>query len=225
MGHSAGAPGGPRGERGQAVVLTALAMGLVLVGLCLGVIGAALEVSARAGLERAAEAAALGALQEAASVSLLLTVSYDDYACAAPAGGRPCAGTPGSATVTLGPGGGADAAEVGFGPVPGWAAAAGCNGTQWPGSAPPGLYRICTGQRVVGAQVSTGGQSALQAAAQWWLQANAATDGDLAAVQVVEVTAGAAGQITVSASATLRPHLPLFGRVAASATAWPGLPA
>ena len=122
-----------------------MATGLVLVLLLGGVVGAAFLVSARAALAKAADAAALAALEQT-STSATLRVSYVDYTCQwvyawASQGGYPqrsgalsCTSSPGQGTVPAGGGAFTTGSGGAFGPQPGWAAAAGCVGTVWPGT-------------------------------------------------------------------------------------------
>jgi hypothetical protein len=215
------APGPGGGEAGQVLVLGGLALGLLLAPLCLGVLAAALALGARAALGRAAAAAALAAAGTERVATLEVRITFTDYACsAAPGAAAQCRGTPGSALVALTPAAGADGPGGPFGPVPGWAAAAGCAGTTWTGTAPAGDWRICTGQAPVGATLAPPDESAMAAAAAAWLRLNAQDDATLRAAHVVAVTPGPDGAVTVVAAA--RTALPgPFGRVRASAEAWP----
>lgn len=229
-----GRPGPIADESGQALVWSALVTGLVLVLLLGGVVGAAFLVSARAALAKAADAAALAAL-ELTSTSATLRVSYVDYTCQwvdqwASQGGSPqrsrvlaCAAAPGQGTVPAGGGAFTTGSGGAFGPRPGWAATAGCVGTVWPGTVGgAGTYRICTGQQVLAAGVSEPDRAGMQRAAQQWLRANVQPDGELSGAAVTALAVGADGQVTVSAAAALRPPLLMFRQVRVAETAWPG---
>lgn len=215
--------GGPwRAEGGQALVLAALVTGLVSTALMVGVWGVALEVGARASLTKAVSAAALAALQ-GERVRLRLQVSFVDQRCRQVRRGTTCRATAGAATETLA-GAGAFAAlpEGGFGPLPAWAAAAGCVGTLWPAVPPPsGTYRVCLGQRLMGARLVPPAQGVLWAAARSYLAADAPAGGVLGGARVTAVRVGPVGQVTVQAAGSVRPALLWFRAVTASATAWP----
>lgn len=217
-------PGG--GQAGQALVLGAVALGLLLVPLCMTVVAIGVTLSARAALERAAEAAALAAAGAETVASVDLVVRFTDYTCVRrPLGeaSAACTAIPGSVEVSIGPGQSEDAPPAGFGPVPGWAEAAGCVGTVWPGRAEPGTYRVCTGQGVVGAQLAVPSTGVLQRVAQAWFLANAGWGGQLRSPRLLSVTAGADGVVRVTAEArpALLPRGP-FGDVQVTAEAWPG---
>lgn len=208
-----------RDESGQALVFSTLMTGIVLVLLALGAIGAAFLISARAALGKAADAGALAALAQS-SGGMTLQVSFVDYTCRAGL----CTAQPGQISLPVS-GGGAFATNpgTGFGPLPGWAAQAGCVGTVWPGTAgSAGLYRVCTGQQVESAGVSEPGHAQMQEAAQQWLAANVGMDGQIYAAHVTDVTVGHDGQVTVSATASVRPGLLMFRSVSVAETAWPG---
>ena len=108
-------------------------------------VGPAFLVGARAALAKAADAAALAALELTAAIATL-RVSYVDYTCQwvypwASQGGYPqrsgalsCTSSPGQGTVPAGGGAFTTGSGGAFGPQPGWAAAAGCVGTVWPGT-------------------------------------------------------------------------------------------
>lgn len=205
-----------RDESGQALVLSTLMTGLVLVFLALGAIGVAFVISARSALSKGAAAGALAALEQT-HASVQYEVSYVNYVC-----DTTCRGTPGQQTIDLSHVGTGDGQESGFGPLPGWAAAAGCVGTQWSGSAPAGSYQICSGKQAVGGGFTAPDPGAMQQAAEQWLEANVQTDGQLWNAHVTEVSVGSAGQVTVEAAADVRPTLLMFRSVRVSETAWPG---
>lgn len=230
-------PGPVTDESGQALVWSALVTGLVLVLLLGGVVGAAFLVSARAALAKAADAAALAAL-ELAATSATLRVSYVQYSCqwhdqyGFTSNGLPwrsrtlvCAAAPGQATEPAGAGGAFTSGSGGaFGPQPGWAATAGCVGTVWPGTVgAAGTYRICTGQQAMAMALSESDRAGMRRAAQQWLRANVQRDGELSGAAVTALAVGADGQVTVSAAAALQPPLLMFRQVRVAETAWPGL--
>ncbi len=222
-------------ESGQSLVLGGMATGLVLILLSFGVMGGVSLVSARAALAEGADAAALAALGQS-SATVTLRVSYVEYTCRESyqwgfqGGGLQrsralsCTSSPGQ-TMEAVSGGGAFAVGSGgpFGPLPGWAAAAGCVGTAWPG---PGgsaaVYRICTGQRVVSAGLTEPVRSQMEQTSQRWLQANVRMDGQLYEARVTGVTVGTEGQVTVEADARVRTGLLMLRSVSVAETAWPG---
>jgi len=213
-----------RDESGQALVFSALVLGLLLLLLAFGMIGLGLLASARAALGKAADAAALAVLGQS-TIGATLTVSYADYTCQGADGSVTCSVTPGQTDVPVSDAGAFTTSPGGaFGPIPGWAAAAGCMGTQWPRSVDvAGRYRICTGQRLASASVSAADPAILQRAAQAWLEANVRGDGQLYGARVRAITVGTDGQVTVVATARVRPGLLMFDRTSVAETAWPGL--
>lgn|GEM_PF-5519180 len=212
-------------ESGQALVLSALAIGLVLVVLAFAVVGAAILVSARAALAKGADAAALAALKQS-SVGATLQVSYVEYTCRWMQRFRTlaCSGSsPGQTRESVTGAAFATGPTGMFGPLPGWAASAGCVGTVWPGTVgSAGVYRICTRQQVASAGLSDPSRTRMEHAAQEWLQANVQMDGPLNGATVTGVTVGQDGQVTVSATAGVRPGLLMFRQVSVAETAWPG---
>ena len=222
-------------ESGQSLVFSALATGLVLLLLSFGAIGAAFLISARAALAKAADAAALAALEQT-SASATLQVSYVDYLCQwsyqwGSQGGYPqrsgslsCTSSPGQTTEAAGGGGAFAAGSSGtFGPLPGWAAGVGCIGTVWPGTVgSAGTYRICTGQQVMAAGLSESDRAQMERAAEQWLGANVQMDAELSGASVTKCAVGPDGQVTVTAEADVRPGLLMFRHVRVAETAWPG---
>ncbi len=213
---------GTRGSAGQALVLTVFFLGV----LCLCALTAtttALAVSARARLAQAAAAAALAVVQHG-SVRLRLEVRYVEYFCAAAANGRVnCWGAPGTVTITVGTGAFTPVSAGEFGPLPGWAAAAGCLGTVWPLEVhAPGTYRVCTGQAATGARLVLPDSATTQAIAEQWLSAGIGGSAQLRDPSVRSVTLGSGGQVTVTATAGLIPALPWLRALTVRASAWPG---
>lgn len=218
-------PAAWRGEQGQAAVLAALSLGVLLVLATAVALGVATLVQARASLAAAADAAAVAARQSSARVALVLDVTYLRYTCAYRTAARvlSCqAPQAGSATVTADASAFVATAGSGFGPEPGWARAAGCAGTVWTPPHQAGTWRICTAQSLAAASVGAPDPAALWPVAQAWLQANLRDTPQLERGRVTDVRVGAAGQVTVTARADLA--TPLWGRrsIAAVATAWPG---
>lgn len=211
---------GPWADGGQALVLGALALGILLAPLCLGVVAASAALAARAALGRAVAAAALAAAATERVAAVRVRVAFIEYACRPAPGAPACQGRPGAHVVSLAPGGAGGGPSGLFGPLPGWAAAAGCVGTVWPGTAPPGDHRICTGQSLVGAVLAPPEPAALASAAARYLDLNLAGDRDLSGGRLVAVVPGPDGAVTVVAAARTRLPGP-FGRVRASAEAWP----
>lgn len=209
-----------RQDSGQALALSAVAVGLVLLVLSLGVTGVCLLLSARAALGKAADAAALAALQQL-DATLEFRVSYDTYTCD---DFGACGSVPGARDVSATDGAAFQSAQsTGFGPLPGWAAAAGCIGTKWPDTPHrAGTFAICTEQHAVGADLTGPGPRALRQVADEWLAANVRADGQLSKAHVTAAEVGAGGQVTVAASADVRPPLLLFRSVHVVETAWPG---
>ena len=216
-------------ESGQALVLSTLVMGLVLLTLAAGITGATLLVAARAALVQATDAAALAVLADA-RIGAELRITYVDYACRVGARGTAASCLPSvprhSRLEVTGGGVFAAAASRGFGPLPGWAEAAGCQGTVWPGplGRSAGTYRVCTGQRLVSAAPVWPAAATLEQTAQVWLDADTRSEALLWSVTVTAVRTGARGQATVYAAARVRPGLWPFARVAVAETAWPGPP-
>ena len=206
------------GDRGQAVALVAICLGL----LCVSALAAsmvALEVAARARLQQAASAAALAVVQNSA-VRLRLQVSYVRYTCGPTAPRQGCGGVGASTVVQAGAGAFAPQPEEGFGPLPGWAADAGCVGTVWSAPDPAGSYRICRRQQLLGAVLVL--PAASQALAQAWLTRAVAGDGQLRAPQVQCVALGTGYRVTVTASAGLGLAWPGADILRVRASAWPG---
>lgn len=212
--------GRPPADGGQALVFGALALGILLAPLCLGVVAASAALSARAALGRAVAAAALAAVATERVADVRLQVAFVAYACRSVPAGPVCQGQDGVVVVAVAPGGGAGAPAGPFGPLPGWAAAAGCAGTLWPGAAPPGHYRICRGQALAGAVLAPADPAALASAARRYLDLNLAGDADLRGGRLLAVTPGPDGAVTVVATARTRLPGP-FGRVQVRAEAWP----
>lgn len=205
-------------ERGQAIALVAVGLGL-LCACALATAMLALQVAARARLQQAASAAALGVVQEA-QVRLRLAVRYRDERCARTAGQLACRARPGSTQVTVGPGAFRLVAGSGLGPLPGWAAAAGCVGTSEP-TEPGGAWRICVGQRLVAAALMLPADAAGRA--QQWLLANLAGSNLLGDPEVVRVTLGPGAAVAVIARARLRPGWGGTDRMTVRALAWPAV--
>ena len=205
-------------DSGQALAFSVLALSLVSLLLAMGVAASACLISARAALSKGAAAAALADLAQA-RVVLDLQVTYDTYTCDAL---QQCGSAAGQTDVTAADGTSFQRqGNSAFGPVPGWAAAAGCIGTTWPGAPmPAGKYRICSRQKVVGARLVAGDPSVLQGLSERWLDANVRGDRLLRNAHVTKVVVGSAGQVTVDAVGEARSFLPLQSTVRVSETAW-----
>ncbi len=216
-------PPDARPDAGQALAITVLWLSILVI-LTLGVAGTAVVVSARAALSKADAAAALAVVREG-TASVRLAVSYVDYACGVSGEGRApaCRGTPGALTLD---GITASAFEgdqnLGFGNLPPWASLAGCVGTRWPGSAPDGTYRICLRARGESVAFTYPDAGSMQRMAQSWLRDNLTADGELWGPSVTEVSVGPQGQVTVDATAAIRPAVLMFRSTSVQATAWPG---
>lgn len=211
-------------ESGQALIFSALAAGMLLLLLAFGTIGLGLLTSGRAALGKAADAAALAAIEQS-SVGATLTVSYTDYVCTGSHGAMTCSGRSGRADVPITDASAFTAGQSGaFGPIPGWADMAGCVGTIWPRTVhSEGTYRICTGQHLASASLSPADAGVVEKAAEQWLAANLQMDGQLSGAHITGLTVGKDGQVTVVAEAATRPSLLLFRQVTVTETAWPGM--
>ncbi len=205
-------------DDGQVAALVAVCLGF----LCVCAIAAsvvALEVAARERLQQAASAAALAIVQDSA-VRMRLLVRYVRYSCGPSAPVLGCQGVGGWAVVQAGAGAFAAQPQEGFGPLPGWAADAGCVGTVWSGRAPTGSYLICLGQQLTGAVLVLPPDA--QALAQGWLTRALAGDGLLRAARIDGVTLGTGARVTVTASAGLVLAWPGADLLRVRVSAWPG---
>ena len=207
-----------RDDSGQALAFSVVALSVVLLLLAMGVAAATCVLSARAALSKGATAAALADLGQA-QVVLDLRVTYATYTCDRR---RECGSFAGQTDVAASDGTSfTRQGDSGFGPIPGWAAAAGCIGTVWPGAPmPAGEYRICTGQQVVGARLIAGDQTALRGLAEQWLDTNVRADRLLRSATVTAVDVGTQGEVTVQATGEVRSLLPFLRTVRVSETAW-----
>lgn len=218
-------------------MLAALALGGLILSLALGALGIGALVQARAALSAAADAAALAADQATAAVQVTLRVTYASYRCADARGwarraviaedavpALACVGPFGGSTLVAATAlGFASTVQRGFGPDPAWAVSAGCQGTIWHRPATAGAWRICEGQSLSGAELLPAAVPALRAVAEHWIHAALRQEPAITDPAVDRITIGAAGDITVQASAMV--SVPLFGRhpILVHATAWPSV--
>ena len=212
---------------GQALVFGLVTLAVVSALMLVVVLAVSIRMQARAALAAAVDAAAVAARQTSSGVTATLWVRFATHACrwsgATAVRTLRCDALEGGEVVQVASGDAfAGGAAFGFGPEPGWAAAAGCAGTLWHRPSGPGSWRICAGQSLQSAAPAAPDPAAALSAARAWLAANLAGQSLLTEGTITHLSIGGQGQVTVAAAARLR--WPVLGaaRISASATAWPG---